>query len=101
MSQQPTTAIPDFLVDYLAQRDEQRVTETLNMLADLSERELLLVKEAAVMGWVQGIRHADQKIPKDRQVLFTVADACRSFADLYPTITGWTPAADEDVEADR
>ncbi|MCX5587586.1 hypothetical protein [Streptomyces erythrochromogenes] len=95
MSQQPT-ALPDFLVGYLAQRDEQRITETLNMLADLSERELRLVKEAAVMGWVQGMRHADQTIPKDRQILFTVADACRAFPDLYPTITGWTPTVDED-----
>ncbi|WP_369778860.1 hypothetical protein [Streptomyces sp. R33] len=98
MSQQPAPAVPDFLVGYLAQQDAYRFTAVNEMLRGCTEREVLLMKEAAVMGWVQGRMHADQKIPGDRQILFTVADACRAYADLYPTITGWTPADDEEDE---
>lgn len=98
MSQQPAPALPDFLVDYLATRDAERARAVNQMMSHFTARELTLIKEAAVMGWVQGMRHADQTIPKDRQILFTVADACRAFPDLYPTITGWTPADDEAEE---
>lgn len=93
---EPAPALPEALVGYFATREEQRFTATMQMLTDLTERELKLVREAAVMGWVQGQRHADEAIPKDRQILFRVADACRAFPDLYPAITGWTPADDED-----
>lgn len=82
------------LIDYFAQRAADRLNVVTDTLSTLTERERLLVKEAAVMGWVQGMRHHNQKIPGDRQVLCTVIDACISFSDLYPTITGHT--ADED-----
>lgn len=83
-------SLPDVIVQYIAGRDAYRAKAVAQLLSGLTERELLLVKEAAVMGWVQGVRHHDLKIPGDRQVLVTVVDACRSFADLYPTITNHT-----------
>lgn len=82
------TSVPGFLVDYFTQREAARARAVANVLTGLTERELLLVKEAAVMGWVQGMRHHDLPYPGDRQALATVVDACLSFSDLYPTISG-------------
>ena len=88
-----TASVPEWLAQYTVQRDTARTNAVTALLTGLSERELLLVKEAAVMAWVQGIRHSDLKMPGDRQVLFTVVDACRAFPDLYPTITNYRPAS--------
>lgn len=86
--------LPDVIVQYVAGRDAYRAKAVAELLSGLTERELLLVKEAAVMGWVQGMRHHDLEYPGDRQALVTVMDACRAFPDLYPTITGYE--ADDD-----
>jgi hypothetical protein len=90
-------SIPDFLVDYFTQREASRARAVANVLTGLTEREVLLVKEAAAMGWVQGMRHHDLPIPGDRKILTSVVDACLSFADIYPTISGYV-ADDEDDE---
>jgi hypothetical protein len=87
----PVTAdasVPDFLVDYFTQREASRAQAVARVLTSLTERELLLVKEAAVMGWVQGMRHHDLACPGDRKILASVVDACLSFSDRYPTISG-------------
>ncbi|MFE2912852.1 hypothetical protein [Kitasatospora indigofera] len=89
--------VPDFLVDYFTQREASRAQAVAQILTGLTERELLLVKEAAVMGWVQGMRHHNLKCPGDRKILTSVIDACLSNPDLYPTITGHTND-DEDGE---
>lgn len=86
--------LPEWLVQYIAGRDAARATAVANTLTALTEREFLLVKEAAVMGWVQGMRHHDLPCPNNLKILTTVVDACISFADLYPTITGHTPDTD-------
>lgn len=86
--------LPDVIAQYIAGRDAYRAKAVAELLSGLTERELLLVKEAAVMGWVQGMRHHDLEYPGDRKALVTVVDACISFADLYPTITGHTPDTD-------
>jgi hypothetical protein len=86
----------DLIANYLARRDAERADAVIGVLAGLTERERLLVKEAAVMGWVQGMRHADLAYPGDRQVLAAVVDACLAFSDLYPTITNHSDAAQED-----
>lgn len=88
--------LPDALLAYLAQRDDYRARAVAEILSGLTERERLLVKEAAVMGWVQGMRHHDLKYPGDRQALATVVDACISFPDLYPTITSYEPDDDQE-----
>jgi hypothetical protein len=87
--------VPDFLVDYFTQREASRAQAVAAVLTGLTERELLLVMEAAVMGWVQGQRHHDLPIPGNRKILTTVVDACLAFADIYPTISGYV----EDDEA--
>ena len=74
---------------YLAQRDASRRDAVAAILTGFTEREFLLVKEAAVMGWVQGMRHHDLDHPGDGNALITVVDACIAFADLYPTITNY------------
>jgi len=82
-------AIPEFLATYLAQRDAARADAVDSTLASLTDRERALVKEAAVMGYVQGMRHPQgEAYPKDSQVLALVIDACLAFSDLYPTISG-------------
>jgi hypothetical protein len=86
----------DIIANYLAQRDASRAAAVSKLLAGLTEREVLLVKEAAVMGWVQGMRHHDLAYPGDRQALATVVDACLAFSDLYPTITSHPDATQED-----
>jgi hypothetical protein len=83
-------ALPGPIARYLAQRDADRQDAVAAALAGLSEREFLLVKEAAVMGWVQGMRHHDLTFPGDANALITVVDACIAFQDLYPTITNYT-----------
>lgn len=86
--------LPNVIIQYIAGRDAYRAKAVAELISGLTERELLLVKEAAVMGWVQGMRHHDLPCPPDRKILTTVIDACLAFADLYPTITGHTPDTD-------
>jgi hypothetical protein len=82
-----TTDLPAALVAYLAERDAQRADAVTDFLAGLTDRERALVKDAAVMGYVQGRRHLEGELhPKDGWVLATVIDACFAFPDLYPAI---------------
>lgn len=81
------SADDDVIAQLFAKRQAGRTAAVSGLLAGLTEREVLLVKEAAVMGWVQGMRHHDLPFPGDRQALATVVDACIAFPDLYPTIT--------------
>jgi len=82
------TDLPADIVDYLAGRDTARTNAAADALMTLTPREFALVREAAVMGWVQGRRHHDLQMPADTLVAITVVDACRAFPDLYPTIAG-------------
>jgi hypothetical protein len=87
--------LPDQLVAYLAERDTQRANAVDATLACLTERERRLVREAAVMGYVQGRRHPkDADHPKDTAVLHLVVDACLAAPDLYPVITGVQPCGE-------
>jgi hypothetical protein len=87
--------IPDQLVAYLAERDAQRARDVDATLACLTERERRLVREAAVMGYVQGRRHPkDAAHPKDSAVLRLVIDAAIAVPDLYPVITGVQPCSE-------
>lgn len=81
-----SAGLPEGMAAYLQARDQQRSARVAKMYESLTERERLLVKEAAVMGWVQGVRHHDAKIPSDRDVVATVLDAASAFDDLYPTL---------------
>jgi hypothetical protein len=82
MSSEPE--FPAELLVYLAKREEQRAQRVTRALNALTERERALVKEAAVMGYVQGAMRGDT--PPDSVAVHTVIDACFAFPDLYPTI---------------
>lgn len=84
-----TDELPPEIVDYLLRRDAARQNAAAEVYGRLTEREQLLVREAAVMGYVQGRMHpADADHPKDSEVVFRVVDGCLSNSDLYPTLTG-------------
>lgn len=86
-----TTHPDDFLLDYLTRQDAARTARAATAFAALTDRERLLVKEAAVMGYVRGtMAPKGEPIPKDSAVTQEVVTACLSFPNLYPTITGWT-----------
>lgn len=97
-----TTHPDDFLLDYLAKRDAERADAVQERLATLTERERLLIKEAAVMGYVQGVRNGPyrDKIPGDRAILAEVVQACISFNDLYPTISGYVADGGDEEDED-
>ncbi|WP_143589846.1 hypothetical protein [Streptomyces africanus] len=80
-----SNTLPEWLVDYVLKRDQQRADEVNAVLAAMSERERRLVREASVMGYVHGRQHpkgADH--PKDSTVVANVIGACLANADLYP-----------------
>jgi hypothetical protein len=87
---QPTADqdFPDAIVQLFAQRELARDVAVTELLAGLTTRERGLVRDAAIMGWIQGMRHRDLDYPGDRQAVNVVVDACISptFRDLYPTI---------------
>lgn len=93
--------IPEALVAYLRQREVQRAQDVAERLSSFTERELRLMKEAAVMGYVQGVRNGPYRdgIPGDRAVFLEVVEACLSFRDLYPTIAGYQPEPEDDATA--
>jgi hypothetical protein len=79
--------LPDFMVNYLAERDAQRARAVEAFLASLTDRERGLFHDAAVMGYVQGLmRDRAEGIPKDSRVMALVAAECLALPDLYPTV---------------
>lgn len=98
MSAQPE--IPAALVEHFAARAATRQREREALLAGMTERERLLVREAAIMGYVRGTMAGEiavrdglrrTEIPKDSDILHEVLAGCLSFPEIYRTITGWTP----------
>lgn len=82
-----TQPLPDSLIRYLEQRDAQRAQVVNDALARLTDRERHLVKEAAVMGYVQAMRRTGGRdIPGDATIVVRVIEGCLENADLYPTI---------------
>lgn len=95
-----TTHPDDFLIDYLTRQDAARTERAATAFGALTDRERLLVKEAAVMGYVRGtMAPKGEKHPKDSAVVQEVVTACLSFRDLYPTLTGYVPDEPEEEEA--
>lgn len=72
------------LAEYLDKQAASRASRTATFLASLTERERRLMREAAVMGWIQGQRHANLAIPKDSAIVEIVTTAALSMPDLYP-----------------
>ncbi|MFH8483658.1 hypothetical protein [Streptomyces sp. NPDC018055] len=81
------TTLPDGFVAYLIARDAQRADAVTQFLGRLTDREHTLMREAAVMGYVQGRRHPrDEEHPKDTAALHLVIDAALDLPDLYPAV---------------
>lgn len=78
------------LLNYFAARQRQRDERVARTFNHLSIREQRLVREAAVMGYVQGVRSqpggCTAEIPKDAVIVYQVVDGCLAFDDLYPQI---------------
>jgi len=76
------------LADYLTAREHERDQRTTNALAALTPREQALVREAAVMGYVQGaMSQRGEAIPPDSKILRQVVTACLTMPDLYPHLS--------------
>jgi len=79
-----------FLEQYLQGRDQERTQEFAEIHGKLSEREQALVRDAAIMGFVQGTLAAGglprEDFPSDRVILRETLLGCKSHKDLYPTI---------------
>lgn len=79
--------------DYLANMREERSERAVQMYESLTPREQALVRDAAVMGFVNGLWAADgwvskKDIPPDSKIIEEVLLLCEAQADLYPTIGG-------------
>ncbi|MCX4543820.1 hypothetical protein [Streptomyces sp. NBC_01565] len=92
--------IPEALANYMIKRDKERADRIAAVWAEFTEREQGLIKDAAVMGWVQGSMstRAGEQWPGDWVAVPTVLGACLGLPHLYPTITGWTQPEDEEDE---
>lgn len=88
-----TPAIPEALARYLLERDAQHAEAVAEFLAALTDRERALIRDFAVMGYVQGRMHPQgEPHPKDSHVLALVVDACLAHRDLYPAVNAITEA---------
>jgi hypothetical protein len=95
-----TDSTSSALRDYLAVRGEERARAVGLTCEAMNPREAALVREAAVMGYVQGVQACQAwasaghpfltegapPIPPDSVVLATTVDACLAFRDLYPVM---------------
>lgn len=96
----------ELLKRYLEGRDRQRLERAEQQVLAMTRRERRLVREAAVMGFVQGIqfgeaqasaRHAkgtameqflhESSFPRDHEILLRVLSGCDAHSDLYPVIS--------------
>jgi len=86
--------IDERLLRYFAIREVERSESVARTLAGMTERERRLVREAAVMGYVQGVKAVPgghrETFPPDADVLYQVVDACLHFDDLYPVMRSVT-----------
>ncbi len=93
------------LMTYFKLRDEAYLREIEELASTFSERELLLVKEAAVMGYVRGKMSGPAgPVPQDSGILREVLGAIIGSPALYPTISGYREENDEedsDLEEDE
>lgn len=79
--------LPEYLITYMERQRQQRAAAVNGVLGALTDRERALVRNAAVMGYVQGRRHPEgEPHPGDGDVLARVIDACLAHPDLYPAI---------------
>lgn len=88
--------IDDALAQYLAARWTAEGRRVASVISVMRAREVRLVREAAIMGYVRGAMAGESavfnggrlfstQIPDGKDILATVISACLSMPDLYPT----------------
>lgn len=84
--------IPEDVLTYLQKREKARQDEFAQLMSALTPKEQSLVREAAVMGFVQGSMAAGglprERFPSDTEITQRVVEGCQNFPDLYSTISG-------------
>ena len=89
-------ALPEWLVEHMVERATARHQRAADVYGALTERERALFKDAAVMGFVQGLmRTREEGCPKDSQIVALVVEECLALPDKYPAINSGTPEEDE------
>lgn len=80
--------LTDGLANYFQQRQDQRTQRVAAKWAALNKRQQRLVREAAVMGYLQGYKDAEvnHKFRGDAAIVDLVLDATDAFSDLYPVL---------------
>jgi hypothetical protein len=94
--------VPADLAEYFARCQERRKAKATKMWGLLKPRDQRLVREAAVMGFVQGERFGVTRkrgpfeggFPSDAAIVEQVLIAVESFPDLYPTFRRLSRRAD-------
>lgn len=76
------------LAPVLAEKVRSRRDHAAATFGALTEREQRLVREAAVMGYVNGVAFGPYRdhIPPDGEIVIEVIQCCRSNHDLYPLL---------------
>lgn len=79
--------LPEPLLAYFAERENQRAAAVTAFLDSLSDYERGLVHDAAVMGYVRGSMHPrGEDIPLNSAIVADVVNACFAHRDLYPSV---------------
>ena len=83
----------EIILRLFRQGEERRAVEIQEVLGRLTRREWSLVREAAVMGYVQGWmdRPTGMEFPKATAILHAVAYAVTREDDHYPVLRGLIP----------
>jgi hypothetical protein len=78
--------IPAAVITYMQGRQQSRAARLNEMVGALTSRELELIREAAVMGFVQGNMAQRGDIPGDSDIVTLVLRECDGMPDLYPMV---------------
>lgn len=91
--------IPEQLLAYFAEREQQRAAAVDTFLDSLTDYERGLVHDVAVMGYVRGSLHPrGEEIPLNRAIVADIVNACFVHSDLYPTVNAEYKEASATVE---
>jgi hypothetical protein len=86
--------LPDALLALFADREAERHQRAADRFATFTERERALMKDAAVMGYVQGTMHPKgDRCPPDSWILRTVIESCMAHPDLYRAVNDYVEEA--------
>lgn len=85
-----STEIPPELLEYMDRRRQAAADRANAILEPLTAREISLVRDAAVMGFVQGMMHGryETQCPKDADIMADVLHALTGETEGYPVIRG-------------